>query len=211
MNEVEGQRHVLDVEQFVLQLLERVFHAGAVRSSAPAPIRSGPAARRDAGRRTESRCVSSSTNSGRSGRGPTRLMSPDQHVPELRQLVETRVRRRNRPIGVTRASPGCAHTGPVLASASARIDRNLCTVKTRPSMTHALPGGRGPAPATSSGRAARRPACSGAASDEADDGGHDVDPPLGGLQRRASSWKPDEKISQLGRRFSTAIFPVYSS
>ena len=42
----------------------------------------------------------------------------------------SRARRRNRPIGVTRGSPSFdAQTGPVAASASCRIDRNLCTVK----------------------------------------------------------------------------------
>jgi hypothetical protein len=42
-----------------------------------------------------------------------------------------RVRRRIPPIGVTRASPVFeAQTGPVVASASVRIERNLCTVKT---------------------------------------------------------------------------------
>ena len=31
------------------------------------------------------------SSSGRSGRGPTRLISPVEHVPELRQLVEARL------------------------------------------------------------------------------------------------------------------------
>ena len=45
----------------------------------------------------------------------------------------SRVRRSKRPIGVTRGSPLFeAHTGPVAASASCRIERNLWTVKTRP-------------------------------------------------------------------------------
>jgi hypothetical protein len=42
----------------------------------------------------------------------------------------SRARRSIPPIGVTRESPAFeAQTGPVVASASMRIERNLCTVK----------------------------------------------------------------------------------
>ena len=45
----------------------------------------------------------------------------------------SRVRRMNPPTGVIRGSPACAHTGARAGLRILRIDRNLCTVNTRPS------------------------------------------------------------------------------
>ncbi len=66
------------------------------------------------------------------GPRPDEAHVADQHVPELRQLVEPAAAQEPAD-GVTRGSP-CfdAQTGPVSASASCRIERNLWTVKTRP-------------------------------------------------------------------------------
>ena len=111
--QVEGDRHVLDVEQVALQLLHRVFDAGAVAVAdlrpagqarahhVPLPVEREslgqafartPAARA-AARRSSSRRCSTFHSCGSSS---------------------SRVRRRKRPIGVTRGSPACAHTAPVV-------------------------------------------------------------------------------------------------
>ena len=75
------------------------------------------------------------------GRGPTRLMSPTKHVPQLRQLVE-RVAAQARPTGVTRGSSFILKSTPLpslrscssasRASASVTIDRNFSIVKRVP-------------------------------------------------------------------------------
>ena len=130
--EIERHRHVLDVEEVVLQLLHRVLDAGAVGVADLRPARSAPAARCAAGRRTGSPRVSCWTNSGRSGRGPTRLMSPLRMFQSCGSS-SSRVRRRKRPT----ASRACRRRSRpdrrrCRASASARIERNLWTVNTRP-------------------------------------------------------------------------------
>ena len=100
--QVERDRQVLDVEQVVLQLLDRVFDAGAVGvahlrpAGQPGPDDVALAIERDLARQLW-------TNSGRSGRGPTRLMSPLSTFQSCGSS-SSRVLRRNRPIGVTRLS-----------------------------------------------------------------------------------------------------------
>jgi hypothetical protein len=68
---------------------------------------------------------------GRSGRGPTRFMSPRSTLNSCGSSSR-RDWRRKRPTGVTRSSLRRAHTAWPSASASTRIDRNLKMVKGAP-------------------------------------------------------------------------------
>ena len=95
---------------------------------------------RDGGPRSGNVAVNSSTNSGRSGRGPIRLISPRSDVDELRQLVE-----RCGAGSVRRACggprPRCRRGRPRAVGwrqarrrwSAARIVRNFRRSKTRPS------------------------------------------------------------------------------
>ena len=65
-----------------------------------------------------------STKNGRSGRGPTRLISPLRILNTCGNSSK-RVRRRNRPTFVIRSSLSLASTGPDSFSASATMVRNL--------------------------------------------------------------------------------------
>ena len=72
-----------------------------------------------------------STKNGRSGRGPTKLMSPRRKL--MHWGISSKCRARStRPTGVTRGSAPLAHTGPVFSSASTYIERNLSIAKVRP-------------------------------------------------------------------------------
>ena len=69
---------------------------------------------------------------GRSGRGPTTLMCPSSTLINWGSSSREK-RRRIAPSLVRRGSPGLAQTGPVSASASGRIVRNLMMGKGLPS------------------------------------------------------------------------------
>ena len=125
--QVERERQVLDVEEVVLQLLHRVLDAGAVGVAHLRPA--GEPGLHDVALAVERNLLrsASATNSGRSGRGPTRLMSPRRTFQSCGSS-SSRVRRRNRPTGVTRVSPlGRPHRAGARFSASCRIERNLWT------------------------------------------------------------------------------------
>ena len=70
-------------------------------------------------------------SAGRSGRGPTRLISPRSTLSACGSSSR-RYRRSTRPTGVARASRHCARTGPVRSSASAVMVRNLRIWNTPP-------------------------------------------------------------------------------
>src|SRR5947209_9192153 len=72
-----------------------------------------------------------STSPGRSGRGPTKLMSPTKMFQSCGSS-SIAVARRNLPTRVIRGSCAEACTGPVRASASGIIERNLSARKIRP-------------------------------------------------------------------------------
>ena len=72
------------------------------------------------------------TNAGRSGRGPTIDMSPRKMFQSWGSSSSDQ-RRRKAPMRVRRGSSSIAHTGPVVDSALARIERNLRIMKERPS------------------------------------------------------------------------------
>ena len=74
--------------------------------------------------------ASCSASSGRSGRGPTMLMSPISTFKNWGSS-SSRVRRKNLPTRVMRGSPAVATTIPVSLSASGFIDRNFSIENSR--------------------------------------------------------------------------------
>src|SRR5437899_2084707 len=83
-------------------------------------------------------CRNRSTNTGRSGRGPTTLISPRRTLTNCGSSSRLK-RRRNEPMGVRRSSPAAAHTGPVSRSASIRMVRSFITRKRWPSSASRRP------------------------------------------------------------------------
>src|SRR4051812_26172227 len=130
--QIELHRHVLDVEQVVLQLLHRVLEAGAVGVAHLRPP--GEPGFDDMALAVERDLLAERLHElGAFGARSDQAHLADEDVPELRQLVEP-CPRIKRPSLVTRMSLAPpAHTGPVSFSALAHIDRSLWTEKTRPS------------------------------------------------------------------------------
>ena len=111
--QVECDRHVLDVEQVVLQLLQRIVDTRRRSSGGPAPNRSARPHDMALAVERNLRGSGSSTNSGRSGRGPTKLMSPISTFQSC-GTSSSRVRR-SKPTDGRDARISCAATRPRLS------------------------------------------------------------------------------------------------